>query len=147
MPDETVRCKWCAEEILAAALKCKHCGELVSQVPPPPSIPAGSTPTGGEHRCPKCFAAFALPGELNRHKMQVHRDLQAPTGDAAVICPHCGKRGRVTTRIVKAKKGISGGKATAAVFTAGVSLLGTGLSRKERVTEARCGQCGQVWHY
>jgi len=151
MPDETVKCKWCAEDILAAALKCKHCGELVSETPPPTSVPAGPTPSGGEHRCPHCSAAFALPGQLNQHKMQVHSALEAkaraPMGDAAIVCPHCGIRGRVKTRSVKRKKGISGGKATAAVLTLGVSMLGTGLSRKERATEAECKQCGQIWIY
>lgn len=27
--DETIRCVWCAEEILAVAKKCKHCGEML----------------------------------------------------------------------------------------------------------------------
>ena len=67
-------------------------------------------------------------------------------GDAAIMCPHCQTRGRVHSSVVKQKKGISGGKATAAVFTAGFSMLGTGLSRKERVTELRCGNCGTMWH-
>ena len=65
----------------------------------------------------------------------------------AMICPHCGKRGSVTTRQVKKKKGLSGGKATAAVVTGGFSVLATGLSRKDKVTEARCGRCKNVWHF
>jgi rRNA maturation protein Nop10 len=28
-PERTARCPWCAEEILAAARKCKHCGEFL----------------------------------------------------------------------------------------------------------------------
>jgi len=35
---------------------------------------------------------------------------------------------------VKAKQGISGGKATGAILTGGVSLLATGLSRKANLT-------------
>jgi hypothetical protein len=46
---------------------------------------------------------------------------------------------------VKQKKGISGGKATAAVLTAGISILGTGLSRKEKVSEAHCNNCNVTW--
>jgi hypothetical protein len=65
--------------------------------------------------------------------------------DAQMICPHCQMRGKVTTRPTFRKAGISGGKATAAVLTAGFSLLATGLSRKEQFTEARCSNCGSVW--
>ena len=54
----------------------------------------------------------------------------ALAGQAAIVCPHCQTAGQVSTMRVKLKKGISGGKATAAVFTGGLSLLGTGLSRR-----------------
>jgi hypothetical protein len=64
-----------------------------------------------------------------------------------LVCPHCQVFGHVRTERVKVKKGISGGKATGAVFTAGISLIATGLSRKETVTKATCGNCGSVWHF
>jgi len=64
------------------------------------------------------------------------------SGDVAMVCPHCQSRGTVKTKSVKQKKGISGGKATAALLTGGVSLLATGLSRKEKLTQARCTKCG-----
>lgn len=60
-------------------------------------------------------------------------------------CPHCGVTGGVNVERVKQKKGISGGKATAAVLTAGISILGTGLSRKEKVSEAHCKNCNVTW--
>lgn len=63
-----------------------------------------------------------------------------------IRCPHCEVRGQVTTRLVKQKKGVSGGKATGAILTAGLSLFLTGLSRKEQVTELHCGSCGVTWH-
>ena len=63
----------------------------------------------------------------------VHAD-----GDSKIVCPQCRTAGHVTTRKVKAKKGISGGKATGAVLTAGISILATGLSRKEMVTQVAC---------
>ncbi len=47
----------------------------------------------------------------------------------AMVCPHCQTRGSVYTKAVTQKKGVSGGKATAALLTGGVSLLATGLSR------------------
>ena len=64
-----------------------------------------------------------------------------------MVCPHCQTKGSVTTKQVKKKSGIHGGKATAAVLTAGFSLLGTGLSRKNKVTEAHCSNCGATWHF
>jgi hypothetical protein len=65
--------------------------------------------------------------------------------DAQIFCPHCQTFGTVETRQVKQKKGISGTKATAAVFTAGTSMLATGLSRKEKATRCECSNCGMVW--
>ncbi|MDO8307003.1 MAG: hypothetical protein Q7V58_01430 [Actinomycetota bacterium] len=51
----------------------------------------------------------------------------------------------MSTKSVKAKKGVSGGKATGAVLTGGISILATGLSRKEKVTEAHCSNCRTTW--
>lgn len=62
-----------------------------------------------------------------------------------MICPHCQEKGTVSLRPVRVKRGISGGKATGAVFTAGLSLLATGLSRKERHLAAHCSNCGVDW--
>jgi hypothetical protein len=69
----------------------------------------------------------------------------AAPGAHQIVCPHCQVRGHVTTRQVRAKKGVSGGKATGAVLTGGVSLLATGLSRKENQTEMHCGNCNMTW--
>lgn len=62
-----------------------------------------------------------------------------------MVCPHCQNKGKVRTRTISQKKGISGGKATAALLTGGVSLLATGLSRKETHTQAHCDNCGCTW--
>jgi hypothetical protein len=67
--------------------------------------------------------------------------------DGRLVCPHCQTKGSVTTCRVKLKKGISGAKATGALLTAGVSVLATGLSRKEDATQAKCSNCGSVWHF
>ena len=66
---------------------------------------------------------------------------------SALICPHCQTRGFVTTRPNKAKVGVSGGKATAAVLTGGWSLLAVGLSRKQAMTSADCSHCGSTWTF
>ncbi len=65
----------------------------------------------------------------------------------AVVCPHCAARGRVHIKRVERKHGISGGKATAAVLTGGVSLLATGLSRKQRVNQGFCEACRVRWDF
>lgn len=62
-----------------------------------------------------------------------------------IICPHCQTKGTVRTMDVKKKRGISGAKATAAVITGGISVLATGLSRKEKLTQAHCENCGSDW--
>lgn len=64
-----------------------------------------------------------------------------------MLCPHCQVRGSVRTRSVLRKKGVSGGKATAAVLTLGWSTLAVGLSRKEQETQAHCDNCDNNWHF
>lgn len=70
-----------------------------------------------------------------------------PRLNPAMICPHCQSKGTVSTERVKMKKGISGSKATAAVFTGGISMIATGLSRKEELTKAHCSGCGSTWYF
>lgn len=64
-----------------------------------------------------------------------------------MICPHCQTAGTVRTKRAKVKSGVSGGKATGAILTGGVSLLATGLSRKQQVTQASCSNCGAEWTF
>lgn len=64
---------------------------------------------------------------------------------AEVICPHCQTKGNVHYKHLDRKKGISGGKATAALLTSGVSMLATGLSRKEQHIQAHCVKCNTTW--
>jgi hypothetical protein len=78
---------------------------------------------------------------------QASASLQWGPSNANMICPHCQKSGHVHTKGIEVKKGISGGKATAAVLTGGVSLLATGLSRKEAATQAHCDNCGSTWQF
>jgi hypothetical protein len=62
-----------------------------------------------------------------------------------MICPHCQHKGIRTGEVVR-KKGVSGGKATAAILTSGLSLFAVGLSRIEREMECRCPHCSTIWH-
>jgi hypothetical protein len=70
-----------------------------------------------------------------------------PLGSSMLVCPHCQTRGKVSTRQIRVKRGVSGGKATGAVLTGGWSLLATGLARKESVTQANCAACGSTWQF
>lgn len=65
--------------------------------------------------------------------------------NVAMVCPHCSNKGKVRTKIVERKNGISGAKATGALLTGGVSMLATGLSAKNRVTQAFCDVCQIKW--
>ncbi|GAC1535141.1 MAG: hypothetical protein NVS3B1_29610 [Marmoricola sp.] len=62
-----------------------------------------------------------------------------------VICPHCQQKGGVLAQPMKRKKGISGGKATGAVLTGGLSMLATGLSRKQSALSCYCRNCKMRW--
>jgi transcription elongation factor Elf1 len=88
----------------------------------------------------------AESGYCPEHKPPApNKSVTASQMQAKVTCPHCHVQGQVVTKRTKVKKGVSGGKATGAVLTGGLSLLATGLSRKEELTEAKCGNCGIKW--
>jgi hypothetical protein len=190
---ETKACPWCAETILAAAKKCKHCGEFLTEdgsAPPVPVRAEGETcsvqgcespsmPLGGKcawHTMERggrtsteppfggsVWEFAAIQWRCLAHGKAIctdcRRKAKPPTkagkkgdrfpapGAHQIVCPHCQTKGQVRTQVVKQKKGISGGKATAAVMTAGLSTFATGLSRKEEVTEAHCNACGSTWHF
>jgi len=78
---------------------------------------------------------------------RAQRDREWGPRNVALICPHCQTKSQVRTKSILQKSGISGGKATAAVLTSGVSLLATGLSRKEQVTQAHCDHCSSTWRF
>lgn len=76
---------------------------------------------------------------------QLRDALLADRHNPAIRCPFCEAVGTVRTRRVRVRAGIHGGKATAALFTGGLSLLLTGLSRMEEKTELHCDNCGMTW--
>ena len=87
---------------------------------------------------------FVIPLFTGSWRKEVKQKIKK---DNKLRCPHCGKKKQVLTEQVTKKKGISGGKATAAILTGGLSLIATGLSREEEMTEAKCFNCGSVWHF
>jgi uncharacterized protein YbaR (Trm112 family) len=62
-----------------------------------------------------------------------------------LVCPHCGVKGKIHVKPTTQKRGIDGGKATAAVFTCGLSMLLTGLSKMERANKLYCESCEMSW--
>lgn len=181
MTDRTKACPYCAEEILSAAIKCKHCGEFLDKDSESGPTIKGPNRVAGGRQCARCEDSFSSIDELARHLRSAH-DLGSWRSDAeargeippepsmpatlskkaaarptppkrssgspratSIICPHCQTKGGVVTRQVKRKRGISGSKATGAVLTAGLSVLATGLSRKDIVTAASCSNCGVSW--
>jgi hypothetical protein len=86
------------------------------------------------------------PERIAKEAAKEAEDRQAKAArDAKLFCPHCQQFGHVTTEPTTVKKGISGGKATAALLTGGVTMLATGLSQEEVVTRATCANCGSTW--
>lgn len=89
--------------------------------------------------------------ELERQQLrkeearQRFQELTYGTINQEMICPHCQAKGKIRTKYIKKKKGVSGGKATAAVLTGGISLLAVGLSRKEEITQGHCDNCSNTW--
>ena len=79
--------------------------------------------------------------------MGILKELAYGSVKPKIVCPLCQESGHVRTMSVKRKKGISGAKATGAIFTAGLSLFATGLSRKERMTQAHCDNCDSTWEF
>jgi hypothetical protein len=89
------------------------------------------------------FLTFCVVAIVHDHRAGISPS--TGTRRPEMVCPHCQVGGQVTTRGVRQKKGISGGKAAGAVLTGGVSMLATGLSRKESATRATCGSCRARW--
>ena len=86
--------------------------------------------------------------DFNRETEQSYnRDFLIEHGqlNPQIICLQCQKSGFVHTKFIDKKVGISGAKATGAILTGGLSLLATGLSRKDDFTKAYCSNCNSTW--
>ena len=82
-----------------------------------------------------------------QRKNSLWKDLTAGIINAHIVCPQCQHTGSVRTKKTSQKAGVSGGKATGAILTGGLSLFATGLSRKQQVTQAQCEDCGSDWTF
>src|SRR5262249_4412185 len=135
------------------AVKCRYCHSNLSEarpVPPPRSQAVEpSASTSMELRPSSASAQPRRRGLLMRILLALFDNRKRTYGpvNSKILCPHCQTRGQVRAKVVEQKRGISGGKATGALLTGGLSLLVTGLSRKEKVTQARCDNCESIWHF
>lgn len=117
-----VFCSQCGTSLAPDAKFCSACGNPVQK----------QQEIAAPQRVPKASALNMLLHGWHKPK---------------TICSHCHQKGFVYTKRIKRKQGISGGKATGAFFTLGLSMLVTGLSRKQWFTEAFCANCKTVWHF
>ena len=122
------------------------------------SAPDASTPVTGPGRGepdrspkkrPKRSDFRQAPSVYRAYDSMKKAALESTYGqvNAKIECPQCQHTGAVAVTSVWQKVGVSGGKATGAVLTGGVSLLVTGLSRKEKISQAHCGNCGSDWTF
>ena len=139
-------CHQCGAQVVGDSPKfCSSCGA--------PIAPAQSSTVGTQPEQPRTCSidscsASAVDGSnfCEAHgstaKLSAQKKPVSP-----LVCPHCHVKGKVSTSSVKKSKGISGGKAAGAVVTGGLSIWLTGLSRKEQLTQAKCGACGLKWTF
>lgn len=89
----------------------------------------------------------AETADANRRKAALDAAEEKKRQDGSIVCPQCQLKGNVSTTRNRKRKGISGGKAVAFIFTGGLSLPFAGISRMEDVTEATCANCGSKWEF
>lgn len=121
-----ITCPECSKSVSDQAKSCPGCGFPI----------AGGSPTGSSDA-----------SNVGTFPLGFFAPMEGYSLSTEIVCPHCGKKGCVATKRAKAKKGISGAKATGALLTVGLSILATGLSRKEWVTDAKCKNCGSQWQF
>ena len=115
-----------------------------------------------ENEIRKFNAIVAVNNDYRKNLIMLRqsRDIKQPTYNptklnisihgavnSKMLCQQCGEKGFIHTKITTRKVGVSGGKATAALLTAGLSLFAFGLSRKQNSTEAYCGNCNSNWYF
>ena len=89
-----------------------------------------------------CYESSQHP---KRQAQKAREEQEKAVRDTRLCCPHCRKYGFVRTEKTTVKRGISGGKTTAALLTGGLSMLYTGLSQEDTMTRVTCSNCGSTW--
>ena len=118
--EETKRCPYCGEEILAVAKKCKHCGEWLEAKDPEKEKKAcpicGEMVDTDQATCPYCNEQTHFVDkeiihlknkkveELNDGSFLYCRSCEAKIGADAIICPNCGDDDPFYFEDIKKKK-------------------------------------------
>lgn len=123
-----------------AIMKCPECSKDVSDQAK--SCPGCGFPIKGESSADPSGASNVVSATVG-----FWESLEGYSLNKEIVCSQCGKKGCVMTKRVRVKKGVSGAKVTGALFTGGLSILATGLSRKEWATAAKCKNCKSQWHF
>jgi hypothetical protein len=88
--------------------------------------------------------------------------LKSPVQRPEMICPHCQAKGQITTKTVKRKAGLDGGKVVGFLIGLAASFIFLGVTvailwiclgvfasftLKKKATEANCQNCKAVWSF
>lgn len=98
--EETKRCPYCGEEILAVAKKCKHCGEWLEEKRSKACPVCGEQIDEDASICPHCKEKLETTNENIVNKNSYYDDMtenylyckscKRKISDGASSCPHCG---------------------------------------------------------
>ena len=137
------RCDWPHGVVALLGAKWDPIGAWNASVDYAPQVLGGKWPSPD----PEMSSHISKPKKVARPNSIGTRIVNAAQASQpkGINCQQCGSVGTVTANEMKKKSGISGGKATAAVLTGGFSILATGLSRKDKVTQMHCSACGVTW--
>lgn len=144
-----MKCMSCGFSSAEAAKFCPECGARMASSPSPARRNSGPKKcAAGPCNNPRIEGSFFCVQHtkgLSSKQIKQAQEAQRKAQQARIRCIHCQEVGYVSTQVRRVKRGVSGGKATGAVITGGLSLFATGLSRKQDVVEAHCSNCGMTW--
>ena len=142
-------CSECGGEFTEGVKFCSGCGanlDGTAEVVTPHCSQCGIELVEGTKFCSGCGfktdVAVASPAAVVQEQSQ---PVQSPKPVGQIECPYCHSSGTVVVQQVKKKKGVSPGKAAGALATGGLSLIATGLAKKEMVSQLTCAACGMTW--